>query len=64
MHFEFFLENWNVNLGVKAIMDMKKSAKATADVKPLTRSVDWPNFQTVNWSRIFSEQSYWKVDYP
>ena len=34
----------NVNLGVKAITDMKKSAKATADVKPLkstyTRSVD------------------------
>ena len=30
----------NVNLGVKAITDMKKSAKATADVKPLIRSVD------------------------
>ena len=34
----------NVNLGVKAITDMKKSVKATADVKPLksilTRSVD------------------------
>ena len=25
----------NVNLGVKAIRDMKKSTKATADVKPL-----------------------------
>ena len=25
----------NVNLGVKAITDMKKSAKATSDVKPL-----------------------------
>ena len=30
----------NVNLGVKAITDVKKSTKATADVKPLTRSVD------------------------
>ena len=34
----------NVNLGVKAIKDLKKSAKATSDVKPLkstlTRSVD------------------------
>jgi hypothetical protein len=34
----------NVNLGVKAITDLKKSAKATVDVKPLkstlTRSVD------------------------
>ena len=25
----------NVNLGVKAITDLKKSAEATADVKPL-----------------------------
>ena len=25
----------NVNLGVKAITDLKKSAKATTDVKPL-----------------------------
>ena len=30
----------NVNLGVKAITDVKKSAKAFADVKPLKRSVD------------------------
>ena len=34
----------NINLCVKAITDVKKSAKATADVKPLkstlTRSVD------------------------
>ena len=30
----------NVNLGVKAITNVKKSAKATADIKPLTRSVD------------------------
>ena len=34
----------NINLGVKAITDMKKSAKATGDVKRLkstyTRSVD------------------------
>ena len=30
----------NVNLGVKAITDVKKSAKGFADVKPLTRSVD------------------------
>ena len=29
-----------VNLGVKAITNVKKSANATADVKPLTRSVD------------------------
>ena len=34
----------NINLGVKATTDMKKSATATADVKPLkstlTKSVD------------------------
>ena len=34
----------NVNLGAKAITDIKKSTKATADVKPLkstlARSVD------------------------
>ena len=29
-----------VNLGVKAITNVKKSANATTDVKPLTRSVD------------------------
>ena len=62
----FFLENWNVNPGVKAIMDLKKSAKVTADVKPLTRSVDWPNFRAVkmvNLVAIFSEQSYKKIHF-
>ena len=38
------LARMNVNLGVKAITDVKKSPKATADVKPLkptlTRSKD------------------------
>ena len=37
----------NINLGLKAITDMKKFTKATADVKPLKstlkRSVDLPN---------------------
>ena len=30
----------NVNLGVKAITDVKKSVKATADVKPLKINFD------------------------
>ena len=42
----------NVNLGVKAITNVKKSAKATADIKPLTRSVDWPNFQTIKMVKL------------
>ena len=46
----------NVNLGVKAITDVKKSKKATGDVKPLkstlTRSVDWPNFRTVKMVKL------------
>ena len=46
----------NINLGVKAITDVKKSTKATGDVKPLkstlTRSVDWPNFRTVKMVKL------------
>ena len=42
-----YLNGREHKLGVKAITDVKKSAKATADVKPLIRSVDWPNFRTV-----------------
>ena len=30
----------NIHLGVKAITDVKKSAKATADIKPLKINID------------------------
>ena len=51
----------NINLGVKAITNMKKSAKATKDIKPLkstlTRSVDWPDFRTIKMVKLFSVMS-------
>ena len=36
----------NVNLGVKAITDVKKSAEATPDVKPLKSTFD---FELLKW---------------
>ena len=46
----------NINLGLKAITDMKKFSKATADVKPLkstlTRSLGRPNFRTIKMVKL------------